>query len=298
MPYPVEGISLQEKQKMTELLLSCGADIHEINAVRKHLSRIKGGWLGKYFAPTRMVSLIISDVIGNNIDVIASGQTCPDSSTFLDAYQVLEKYNLRLRMPPTIVRYLIEGCNGKVEETPKMLENCHNYILGDNSIALDAMYHTAKIKGFNPLIVTDRQFGETTDVAQLRAAEILNGKYAGYDMLLFGGETTPKLPHNPGKGGRNQHYAAASILAMADYKDDWALASIGTDGTDFLMDVAGAIVDNDSIIKANTKHIDINYYLNRYDSNTLLKKIGNSLVITGDTGTNVADLIIYAFGSI
>ncbi len=293
MPYPVEDISLKEKQKITELLLSCGADIHEINAVRKHLSRVKGGRLARYFAPARLVSLILSDVIGNNIDVIASGQTCPDSSTFLMAYGVLGKYNLLSKTPSSIVEYLAKGCDGQTEETPKTLTNCHNYILGDNTLALEAMFQTAKTKGFNPLILTVGQSGETAGVAQLRAAEILNGKYAGYDMLLLGGETTLKLPQNPGKGGRNQHYAAVSILAMADYEGDWALASVGTDGSDFLPDVAGAIVDNYSLAEVKSKNIDVKYYLDRYDSYNLLKILGNSLVITGDTGTNVGDIIVY-----
>ena len=293
MPYPVEEIDLADKQKITELLLSSGAEIDEINALRKHLSEIKGGRLGRFYSPATVVSLLLSDVIGNNMSVIASGPTFPDPSTFSDALSVLGKYSLLEAAPERVTDYLRKGCQGNAEETPKTLDNCHNYIIGDNKLALEAMAKKAEEAGFTPFIVTAEQKGETTAVAISRANELLSTKYAAYDAILIGGETTPKLPANAGKGGRNQHYAAVSMLAMKQYPGKWVMASMGTDGSDFLPDVAGAMVDNHSLDSAKARGIDIKAYLDRYDSNTLLARIGSSLIVTGDTGTNVGDVIIY-----
>ncbi len=293
MPYPVDEIDLADKQKITELLLSSGAEIDEINTVRKHLSEIKGGRLGRFYSPATVVSLLLSDVIGNNLSAIASGPTFPDPSTFSDAYSVLKKYSLLEAAPERVTDYLRKGCQGNAEETPKTLDNCHNYIIGDNRLALEAMAKKAKEAGFTPLIVTAEQKGETTAVAISRANEILSTKYAAYNAILIGGETTPKLPANAGKGGRNQHYGTVSMLAMKQYPGKWVMASMGTDGSDFLADVAGAMVDDHSLDSARARGIDIKAYLNRYDSNTLLDKVGSSLIITGDTGTNVGDVIIY-----
>ncbi len=294
MPCPVEAVSLEDKQRVTELLLGSGADIHEINSIRKHLSRTKGGSLGEYFSPATVISLILSDVIGNDLDVIASGPTCPDPSTFQEAYDVLQSYYLLSEVPESIAGYLLKGCRGEVPETPKALGNCHNFIIGDNRLALEAMAKEAESLGFTPFIVTAEQRGDTAAAARLRAKEILEGKYAGYDLILIGGETTPTLPDKPGRGGRNQHYAAVSMLEMKDYPGEWVVASVGTDGSDYLPDVAGAIVDNGSLATAEGRRIGVNSYLDRYDSNTLLKEIGGSLIITGNTGTNVGDVIVYA----
>ena len=293
MPYPIDEVSLEDKQNITELLLNSGAEIGEINTVRKHLSKIKGGQLGCFYSPATVISLILSDVIGNDPAVIASGLTVPDPTTFSDAYDVLTKYDLLSRAPESITYFLRNGCQGRATETPKILTNCYNYIIGDNRLALEAMLRKARELVFAPYIVTAEQKGDTTGVVWFRAKEILSEKYTGYDAIFIGGETTPKLPTAAGKGGRNQHYAAASMLAMNQYPGEWVVASVGTDGSDFLLDVAGAIVDNNSLDIAKTKGIDVESYLGRYDSNTLLQRIGNSLVITGDTGTNVGDIIIY-----
>lgn len=292
LPCPIDGVSLADKQAVTWLLLNCGATIHEINAVRKHLSRTKGGRLGLFFSPATLISLIISDVVGNDLDVIASGPTIPDASTFADACHVLAKYELLSKLPAAVLDYFKKGCRGEVAETPKTLPNCFNYIIGDNSLALKAMSEKAMALGLVPCIVAE-QTGETTAVARLRVTEIMNGRYAGHNVVLIGGETTPRLPENPGKGGRNQHYAAVSMLAMKEYPGRWTLACAGTDGSDFLPDVAGAIVDSDSLNAATARGMVVSSYLDRYDSNTLLKKLGNSLIDTGDTGTNVGDVIIY-----
>jgi glycerate 2-kinase len=293
MPYPVDGISLKDKQRITQLLIGSGAKIDEINVARKHLSRVKGGRLGDFYSPARVISLIISDVIGNDLATIASGPTTPDPSTFDDAFNVLKDYNLLTKAPKSVIEFIEKGRRGEAPETPKTLNNCRNYIIGDNTLALEAMGAKAKELGFSPHIITSQQTGDTDEIARFRAREILKGKYAGYNLLLIGSETTIKLPPDAGRGGRNQQYAAVSLLAMADYPGQWLVASIGSDGSDFLPDVAGAIVGQSSLEIARAKNLDIENYIDRCDSNTLLKKLGNSLIVTGDTGTNVGDVIIY-----
>lgn len=293
MPCPAEGIGLADKQDVTGLLINSGAEIGEINTVRKHLSRVKGGQLGRYFSPASVISLIISDVTGNDLSVIASGLTVPDESTFEDARNILESYHLTEKTPESIIEVLEKGCRGEIEETCETLVNCHNYIIGDSLVALEAMQIKAESMGYTPYIITAEQKGDVSEVARSRAVEITAGKYRGHDILLAGGETTVTPPGDAGKGGRNQHYAAASIQYMADCPGKWVAASTGTDGSDFLPDVAGAIVDNNTPETAREKNIDVVSYLERYDSYTLLEKIGDSLIITGDTGTNVGDVTVY-----
>jgi hydroxypyruvate reductase/glycerate 2-kinase len=310
MPYPASGVKLGDIQKMTELLLVSGAEITDINTVRKHISRIKGGQLGLHYSPSTVISLILSDVIGNDLSVIASAPTYPDKTTFTDAYAILEKYDLLSTSPSRVINHIEEGCRGKVVETgvinhieegcrgkvvetAKSLGNCYNHIIGDNKLALETMLARSREAGFTPLIVSTKQKGDTTSVAMKRASEILNSKHAPYNALLIGGETTSRLPISAGKGGRNQHYAAVSILALEGYSNQWLLASVSSDGSDFLQSVAGAIVDDNSMAKAKASDINIQAYLDRYDSNELLSQIGNSLVITGNTGTNFGDIILY-----
>lgn len=293
LPCPVPEITFEDKRKMTELLLLCGADITEINTVRKHISRIKGGRFGEYFAPATVISLIISDVIGNDLSTIASGPTYPDNTTFMQANYVLMKYTLTSQAPPRVVSYLEQGGHGKFRDTPKKLANCRNYIIADSSIALNAMLDKATEMGLKPVLVTAAQKGDTAFAATLRATEIITGKYAGYDVILIGGETTTQVPEGHGLGGRNQHYAAASVMALKSFPGQWALASVGTDGSDFLPDIAGAIVDDTTLHTAVAKRLNVRSFVDCFDSYTLLQNIGNSLIITGNTGTNVGDVIVY-----
>jgi glycerate-2-kinase len=196
MPSPLASLSLNDKQRVTRLLLSCGADIFEINTIRKHLSRTKGGRLAQYFAPARVISLILSDVIGNDLSVIASGPTYPDQSTFEDAYAVLKKYCLLDKVPNSVLSVLKSGCTGKIEETPKSLDNVENFIIGDNRLALEATAEKAREFGFKPLIVSSVQKGRGIRARQ-RAKEILDKAYTGYDALLLGGRPRPhylKIP--------------------------------------------------------------------------------------------------------
>jgi glycerate-2-kinase len=292
LPGPVKGVSLKEKQTTTELLIKSGAPIEDINAVRKHLSRVKGGKLAKHFAPARVVSLIISDVVSNNLDVIASGPTVPDPKTFKDAWYVLEKYQLLDKVPDSVRYYLERGQNNRAEETPKHLNNANNYIIGKNAMALEAMAYDARKNNFKPLMVTHKLTGEPKAAAKRITEEIKYGRYKEYDMLLFGGETTPRVPDNAGSGGRNQHLAAAMMLAMQQYQGEWLVASIGTDGQDYDTSVAGAIVDNFIYDRLHEKNLDVKEYLENFDTFNLFRKLGQSQIITGDTGTNVGDVMV------
>ncbi len=296
LPCPVNGVTLEDKQVITHLLLRCGADIKEINTVRKHLSLIKGGGLAGFFAPARVISLIISDVVGDDLDVIASGPAVPDPSTYQDAFRVLQKYNLLDKAPQVAVDFISRGCMGLETETPKRLRNCTNHLIGNNRMALEAMAEKAKDLGIKPCIITSEMRGDTSECAYNVAAEVKEGRYKDFGALMIGGETTPTLPERAGKGGRNQHYAAVSILAMQGYSAPWLVASAGTDGSDYMPDVAGAIADDHSLAAARAAGLDVADYVKRFDSNTLFTGIGRSLILTGPTGTNVSDVLVYLLG--
>jgi glycerate 2-kinase len=293
MTCPLDGISLTDKQEVTRLLLHCGANIQEINTVRKHLSGTKGGRLAEYFAPANVISLILSDVVGNDLSVIASGPTYPDKSTYLDAFRVLQKYFLVDRIPENVKLTLERGCRGQVAETPKSLGNARNYIIGDNRLATEAMAQEARQLGFKALVITSEQTGDTESVARQRAREILGYTYAGYDALIMGGETTPTLPVQPGRGGRNQHYVALTIELLDNYPADWVVASVGTDGSDYLPEVAGAIGDKETLAAIKAREPNFRSRIENFDSHTLLARVDNSLIVTGSTHTNVGDIILY-----
>jgi glycerate-2-kinase len=292
MEFPVEGVSLEDLQELTGMLLESGADIREINALRKHLSRVKGGWLGKHFSPAKVVSIIISDVVGNDLGSIASGPCYQDSSTFGEAKGILEKYKLLDKVPGSVRKHIELGLEGKTEETPKQLDNCSNYIIGDNRIALDAMVNKARELGLNPVIAEEGQVGEPEKAAEKIASEVSQGKFDGYDVIIIGGETTPRLPKGHGLGGRCQHLASCFMVEMEGFEKEWTLACAGTDGADFLQGFAGAVVDQGSLGLARGKGLDVEDFLERYDSNSLLKKLDNSLIEMDDTGTNVGDVIV------
>jgi hydroxypyruvate reductase/glycerate 2-kinase len=293
LPLPAEGITLEDKRIATQLLTKSGADINEINAVRKHISRVKGGQLAAYFAPAKVVSIIISDVIGNDVEVISSGPTVPDKTTFSNAYEILMKYKLVDKVPASVIRHLERGTRQLIAETPKKLDNVSSYVIADNTTALEAMATQAKSLGYKPLIVTTVLTGETEAAAGNLASDIKNGNYDDYNVLLFGGETTVKIAAGAGQGGRNQHFVASFILAMKDFNREWAVASLSSDGRDYLTKVAGAIADSETRHLALADGLDIQKFLNSFNTYSLFKKLGENLIITGDTGTNVADLGIF-----
>lgn len=298
LPSPGSGLTLTDKQEAIRVLLSCGATIHEINTIRKHLSRIKGGQLALSAHPARVVSLILSDVVGDDLDVIASGPTVPDPSTFQDCLDILSKYRITEKLPKTINRHFVDGTQGKIKETPKpghpAFDHADHFIIGNNFQALDAAKLYAESLGYNTVMLTSLLTGETRDAAHFQAAILREMARSGHPAappacLLSGGETTVTLK-GKGKGGRNQEFALASALALEDIGPVVCL-SAGTDGTDGPTDAAGAIVDSTTLARARTKKLNAAVYLDDNDSYHFFQLLGD-LLITGPTMTNVMDLRI------
>jgi glycerate 2-kinase len=290
MPMPVSDISLADKQKITGSLLRSGASIHEINAVRKHLSAVKGGQLLRHVNRScALLSLILSDVIGDDLGIIASGPTYPDSSTFTDALSILRKY--RIGRPVAAIEYLTKGAMGKIDETPKprdeVFSRIHNMLIGNNAIACKAAEDFLKKHGMQTINLGSEFNGEAKEFG-LFLARLTSNLGCKRLAIVAGGETTVRLGKvKRGLGGRNQE-AALSCLAKVD-RDDVVIACIGTDGIDGNSDAAGAIVSPQTILLA--KKVNLKKYLNRHDSYHAFKKL-NSLIFTGLTGTNVNDIAV------
>ncbi len=296
LPLPCEPIELEEKQETTRLLLACGATINEINAVRKHVSAIKGGQLARLAAPATVVALMLSDVIGDPLDVIGSGPTAPDASTFASAWRVIERYALRDRIPGVVRDRLEAGLLGEIDETPKPGDACfervQNVIVGSNRLAVDAAALAARERGYRPVVLSTLIEGETRDVASMHAAilkeAIASGRPARPPVcFISGGETTVTI-HGDGLGGRNQEFALACALAL-DGIPNVAVLSGGTDGTDGPTDAAGAIVDGQTPERARKLSLDPVQFLARNDSYHFFDALGD-LIRTGPTGTNVMDI--------
>ncbi len=299
MPLPATGITLKDKQNLTESLLKCGATIHEINLVRKHLSGLKGGQLAEASYPATLISLILSDVVGDSLDTIASGPTAPDKTTFSDAISILEKYNL-LKNPffKTIREHLEAGSRGEIPETPKpgdkIFCKTHNVIIGNNRSVALAACQEAKDLGFNSLLLSSMVEGEARHVGITFAGivkEIVssNNPVPKPAVLIAGGETTVTVTGS-GRGGRNQELVLGSSLRTEGLKGV-AIASIGTDGIDGPTDAAGAIADGQTTKRAYDKGLDAREFLTNNDSYEFFSKL-NDLVFTGPTGTNVNDLTV------
>jgi hydroxypyruvate reductase/glycerate 2-kinase len=294
LPAPVHGISLADKQTVTRLLHECGATINEMNAVRKHLSRIKGGRLAQAFHGRFLFTLIISDVIGDPLDVIASGPTAADPSTFGDALRVVEKYHLSARVPATVLRYLKEA--GGVAETPKKLpDTIHNFVIGNNAHSLAAATFKAQELGYQVLNLGSFIEGETSQVATtlagiVRSIRADNRPMAPPVCLLSGGETTVALPEDHGLGGRNQEFVLASAIKLGKggLKDVVALSG-GTDGEDGPTDAAGALAEQGTLEKAEQLGLWPEEYLARHDAYHFFAATGG-LIKTGLTHTNVMDV--------
>jgi glycerate 2-kinase len=296
LPFPAAPVSLADKQRTTDLLLRAGADIFELNAVRKHLSALKGGQLAALAYPATVISLILSDVIGDPLDIIASGPTAPDPSTYGDALRVLSKYSLTKRVPGRVFQRLEGGARGRLPETPKpgdlIFKQVYNVLVGSNRIALDAAARKARELGYRPLVLSSTMQGETREVARVHAEilrEVLRygSPAAAPACLLSGGETTVTV-RGSGKGGRNQEFALAAALHIAGLNGA-AVLSAGTDGTDGPTDAAGAIADGTTCARAMAAGFPPAAYLANNDSYPLFEKLRN-LVKTGPTGTNVMDL--------
>jgi glycerate 2-kinase len=298
-PHPL--ISLAEKQKTTDLLLKAGAEIHELNTVRKHLSRVKGGRLAEIIHPATCISLILSDVIGDPLEVIASGPTAPDPTTFRDALDILEKYRIHDIVPETVAKLLLEGEKGRVPETPKpgnpLFQNVTNRIIGSNRTALEAAREKAESLGFRTEILADTLSGEARDAGEWLAHKALAVKrHADLEIplcLISGGETTVTVAGG-GKGGRNMELAL-SFAVEIDGISGISLLSAGTDGTDGPTDAAGAVVDGRTAVKAREMGLSPEAYIRNNDSYSFFEATGE-LLITGPTGTNVMDIQLILVG--
>lgn len=302
LPAPAAGISLAEKLTTTELLLGCGASIQEINCVRKHLSAIKGGGLARLVAPRKLLTLVLSDVVGDRLDVIASGPTVADPTSFADAMAVVGRYQLLQRLPVAVRQRLELGCAGQIPETPKPGEICFAgqlvQLLGSNSQSLAAAAAEAKRLGYAPLVLTSSLTGETRQVAAVHAAIARELVASGQPLpppvcLLSGGETTVTL-RGSGRGGRNQEFALAAALGIGGLTDVVILSG-GTDGTDGPTDAAGAIVDGSTLQRARQLDLDPGRHLEQNDAYPFFAALGD-LLFTGPTNTNVMDLQLILAG--
>ncbi len=298
LPFPAGNIELKEKQEMTQLLLDCGADIQEINTIRKHISGMKGGWLAKWAYPSTVIGLILSDVVGDQLDVIGSGPTVPDPSTFEEAWEILEKYDLLKEVSASIKEHLRFGKEGNVEETPKpgdpVFEKVHNILIGSNILALRAAEKEAASLGLKTLILSSSIVGETREAARFHTAiakEVISSgnPISRPTCILSGGETTVTIRGN-GLGGRNQEFALAGALEISGV-EKVVLLSGGTDGTDGPTDAAGALADSTTVRRAKSMGLNPKAHLVNNDAYPFFQKLGD-LLITGPTHTNVMDVRI------
>ena len=292
-PAPPPEITLEDLQATTDALLRAGAPIRELNTVRKHLSRLAGGQLALAAYPARILTLAVSDVVGSPPDVIGSGPTVPDPTTYPDALAVLARYGVE---PPRSVRQHLErGAAGQIPETPKpgdpIFGRASLQIVADNGTALQGAAHEAIRLGYATTVVTDRMEGEAREVGTTLAG--LGCANRGPAALCFGGETTVTV-RGPGRGGRNQELALSAAIALEGVPDV-TLAALGTDGVDGPTDAAGAMVDGETVARGRALGLDAREHLQRNDAHSFLRATGD-LVVTGPTGTNVADMVLILAG--
>ena len=298
LPLPAGGISLAEKQRTTNILLSCGATIQEINTVRKHISQLKGGQFAEVSYPATLVTLIISDVIGDPLDTIASGPTVPDPTTFKDCIAILKKYNILERIPEAVLVHINKGVDGVISDTPKsggkVFDKVQNVIIASNMEAFKASKEKTVDLGYHPIILSTMIEGETREVAKVHVAiakEILksNNPIKRPACILSGGETTVTINGN-GLGGRNQEFVLASAIEISEL-DNVVVFSGATDGTDGPTNHAGAVADGFTAKKAVDLGMNSLEYLMNNDSYHFFSNIGD-LITTGPTNTNVMDIRI------
>lgn len=298
MPLPYDGLTLENKQDTIKILLSCGATIHEINTIRKHISKIKGGRLAQAVYPATLVTLILSDVVGDDLDIIASGPTVPDPSSFYDCKNIFLKYNIIHSIPQNILNHIESGISGEIDETPKPLDpifdSTYNLIIGSNVESLMSAKQTAEILGYNVILLSSMIEGETRLIAQVHGAIAREIIKTGNPLplpacILSGGETTVTVTGN-GLGGRNQEFSLAASIDISGEKNI-VILSAGTDGTDGPTDAAGAFSDTFTYKRAEERGLDPYRFLTNNDSYHFFQKLGD-LFITGPTNTNVMDLRI------
>jgi glycerate 2-kinase len=295
---PAEGISLQDMQRTTDALLRSGATINEINVVRKHLDTVKGGGLARMAAPARVITLVLSDVVGNPLDAIASGPTVPDTSTFADAAAVFDRYRLWDAVPESVSALIRKGVAGEIPDTPKpgdpTFEHAYAVIVGSNLLACEAAADAAQEAGFKSLVLSTYVEGEAREVGRVLAGLLREVDASGHPLprpccLIAGGETTVTI-RGEGKGGRNQELALSAAFALRGVPDV-LLVSIGTDGSDGPTDAAGAFVDGTTLERASALGLDAAKHLRDNDSYAFFDRLGD-LIRTGPTNTNVNDIYL------
>ncbi len=295
-PLPAADITLAEKQELTRNLLACGASIDEINAVRKHISSSKGGQMARAASPATIVNLMLSDVVGDKMDVIASGPFTPDLSTFEDVRHIIDKYGLK-GIPPAIQKHLQNGLAGRISETPKAddpaFKNVYNLIVGSNMLALQAAGKKARELGYTPLILSSMVEGETKEVARVHTAIAKEALKTGMPFppplcVISGGETTVTI-RGKGLGGRNQEFCLAAALNLVDESRPVVMLSGGTDGNDGPTDAAGAMIDPLTVKRGSDAGLSAFDYLINNDAYHFFEKT-KDLIITGPTNTNVMDV--------
>ncbi|MFC1493825.1 glycerate kinase [Thermodesulfobacteriota bacterium] len=296
LPQPTGNITLEEKQAVTQKLLECGASIDEINCIRKHISSSKGGQMARTAFPATTINLMLSDVVGDRMDVIASGPFVPDMSSYRESWEIIEKYGLE-DIPDSVRDHLKAGLSGKIEDTPKtgdpIFEKVSNVVIGSNILALESAAEEAERLGYDTVILSSMIEGETKDVARVHAAiareVIKTGRPKSAPCcVISGGETTVTIK-GKGMGGRNQEFCLAAAMDIKDMPERVVILSGGTDGNDGPTDAAGGIIDPLTTARGNSAGISANEYLNNNDSYNYLKKTGD-LLITGPTNTNVMDV--------
>jgi hydroxypyruvate reductase len=293
---PVEGITLDEKMAATTLLLKSGVSIQEMNTVRKHLSQVKGGQLARLAHPATLISLILSDVVGDPLEVIASGPTVGDPTTYKECQEILDRYALQDKLPASVKSHLEAGREGRTPETPKpdeaLFSRTLSVLVGTNMQALKAAAKEAEKLGYTSLILSSLIEGDTTEAARFHTALAKEIVASGHPVLrpaclISGGETTVVV-RGKGKGGRNQEFALAAALELEGLKGVCVLCG-GTDGTDGPTDAAGAVVDGDTVVRALAKGLNPREFLAENDSYHFFQYL-DDLLITGPTNTNVMDL--------
>lgn len=298
MPLPRGEISISDKREITNALLKCGATINEINTVRKHISDFKGGWLAKKAYPATILNLILSDVVGDPLDFIASGPTVPDSTTFNDAVKILEKYRLWSKAPVSIRKVLSDGEKGIIPETPKAddeaFKKVFNVVVGNNRLASLTAREYLKSEGLNTLLLTATLEGEARHVGVMLASIAREVSASGNPVpkpagIIAGGETTVTVT-GKGLGGRNQEIALATVRNLKGM-NGVVVASLSTDGVDGPTDAAGAIADGKTLVRAAKMGLTPEEYLAENDSYHFFSKLGD-LIFTGPTGTNVNDVSV------
>ncbi|WP_297535284.1 glycerate kinase [Thermococcus sp.] len=295
--YPAEGISLGDLIRTNELLLKSGANIYEVNTVRKHISKVKGGRLAKAVKGT-VIGLLVSDVVGDDPSFIASGLTVPDPTTYHDAYGVLVKRRIWERVPESVRRVIEMGMRGEIEETPKELDNAHNFVIAGNSKACEAVARKALELGFNSAVMTTTLEGEAREIA-LAVGSIVE-EVAKRErplkkpaVLVFGGEWTVTVGNATGLGGPNQEFALSISKKIAGL--NVTVVAFDTDGTDGPTNAAGGIVDGGTLKRLEEAGIDVDEFLRNHDSYRALERVG-ALLKTGPTGTNVNSMVIAVVG--